>query len=33
MSQNHWSEISGSIRMPERCEWGTSWEYGLVPEM
>ena len=24
MSQNHWSEISGSTRRPERCECGTS---------
>jgi hypothetical protein len=23
--QNHWSEISGSIRSPERWEKGTSW--------
>ncbi len=33
MSQNHWSEISGSIRIPERWECGTSWAYGWVPEM
>ena len=33
MSQNHWSEISGSTRRPERCECGTSWTYGCVPEM
>ena len=24
MSQNHWSEISGSMRLPLRCEYGTS---------
>ena len=23
MRMNHWSEISGSIRSPERCEYGT----------
>ena len=28
---NHWSEISGSIRSPERCEYGTSWRYCSVP--
>ena len=33
MSQNHWSEISGSIRRPERCECGTSCTYGWVPEI
>ena len=27
---NHWSEISGSIRSPERCEYGTSWRYCSV---
>ena len=27
---NHWSEISGSIRSPERCEYGTSCVYGSV---
>ena len=26
---NHCSEISGSIRSPERCENGTSWRVGL----
>ena len=31
MSQNHWSEISGSMRRPERCECGTSCTYGSVP--
>ena len=25
MRQNHCSEISGSIRSPERCEKGTEW--------
>ena len=33
MSQNHWSEMSGSIRRPERCECGTSCTYGCVPEI
>ena len=32
MSQNHWSEISGSTRRPERCECGTSCVYGCEPE-
>jgi hypothetical protein len=30
MRQNHCSEISGSIRSPERCENGTLWMYGSV---
>ena len=30
MRMNHWSEISGSIRSPERCEYGTSWRYCSV---
>ena len=25
MRQNHCSEISGSMRSPERCENGTEW--------
>ena len=25
--------MSGSIRWPERCEWGTSCTYGWVPEI
>src|ERR671915_294708 len=33
MSQNHWSEMRGSTRRPERCECGTSCSYGRVPEM
>ena len=33
MSQNHCSEISGSIRRPERCECGTSCSYGSSPEI
>ncbi len=28
MSQNHWSEMIGSTRAPERCEKGTVWVYG-----
>ncbi len=32
MSQNHWSEISGSTRRPERWECGTSCVYGCEPE-
>ena len=31
MRQNHCSEIKGSIRSPERCEWGTEWTYGSSP--
>ena len=27
---NHCSEISGSIRSPERCEYGTACVYGSV---
>ncbi len=30
---NHWSEINGSIRSPERCENGTSWWYSSVREI
>ena len=30
MRMNHWSEISGSIRSPVRCENGTSWRYCWV---
>ena len=30
MRQNHCSEISGSMRSPERCENGTEWVYGLL---
>ena len=33
MSQNHCSEISGSMRWPDRCECGTSCTNGCVPEM
>ena len=33
MSQNHWSEIRGSMRRPERCECGTSWVYGSSSEI
>ena len=32
MSQNHCSEMSGSIRCPERCECGTSCTNGWVPD-
>ena len=33
MSQNHWSEISGSMRLPLRCEYGTSCWYGERAEI
>ena len=31
MRQNHWSEIRGSIRSPERSENGTEWTYSSSP--
>ena len=31
MRMNHCSEISGSIRSPERCEYGTVWTYSSRP--